>query len=450
MSLLRQGKAQALTIYLGESDQWQGIPLYVAIIQLLRDQGCAGATATRAIAGYGAGAHLHEQGGWHWSSDDTIVIQVIDQPERLQHLFPRLQEMLNGGLMTLHEVDVLKYTHARRRGLPAKLSVRQVMETLVTTVHLETPIAEIVDLLLEAPFRVLPVVDQQRHLRGIISTGDLINAGVLPMRRGLLKTARELDNQSAEMVAAPLAQARKSAQTAQDVMNRQVRTVMPTTSVREAAQIMLETGRRRLPVVENNGLLVGILTRADLLQVIVTSPLMSSHASSATQPLQHSGSLTHTPPQQRAIIEYISTDVRTVSEQTPLAEVIDALILSPFKRVIVVNAQQQVAGIISDVDILARMQEELRPGLLSMLTAWARTTPRRPATGTLHSPQGKASVAADIMNRAVITVTETTSVQDTIETMISMHRKVLPVVNTQGQLIGVVGRSDLLRVLVEG
>jgi hypothetical protein len=31
MSLLRQGKAQALTIYLGESDQWQGTPLYVSV-----------------------------------------------------------------------------------------------------------------------------------------------------------------------------------------------------------------------------------------------------------------------------------------------------------------------------------------------------------------------------------------------------------------------------------
>ncbi len=37
MSLLRQGKAQVLTIYLGESDQWQGTPLYVAIVQFLRE-----------------------------------------------------------------------------------------------------------------------------------------------------------------------------------------------------------------------------------------------------------------------------------------------------------------------------------------------------------------------------------------------------------------------------
>lgn len=143
MSLLRQGKAQALTIYMGESDQWQGTPAYVAIMQLLREQGCAGATATRAGAGYGAGARLHESGIWRLSSDAPVVIQVIDQPERLRRLLPRLQEMLSGGLMTLHEVEVLKYTHARRRGLPGKLTVRQAMETPVTTVNLETPVARV-------------------------------------------------------------------------------------------------------------------------------------------------------------------------------------------------------------------------------------------------------------------------------------------------------------------
>ena len=156
MSLLRQGKAQVLTIYLGESDQWQGTPLYVAIVQFLREQGCAGATVTRAVAGYGAGARLHESGGWRWSSDAPVVIQVVDQPDRLRRLLPHIQEMLTGGLMTMHEIEVLKYTHARRRGLPTKLPVRQVMETTIMTVKLDTPVALIVDLLLDAPFVRFP------------------------------------------------------------------------------------------------------------------------------------------------------------------------------------------------------------------------------------------------------------------------------------------------------
>lgn len=450
MSLLRQGKAQALTIYLGESDQWQSTPLYVAIIQLLREQGCAGATATRAVAGYGAGARLHEQGGLRWSSDAPIVVQVIDQPERLRRLLPRLQEMVSGGLITVQDVEVLKYTHAQRRGIPTKLLTRQVMETLITTVGLDTPVATVIEVLLDAPFRAIPVVDAQRRLQGIISTGDLINTGVLPMRRGLVKTALELDTQTVESVEAPLAQARQSSRTAGEVMNRQVRTVCPTTPVHEAAQIMVETGLRRLPVVDANGLLVGMLTRADLLQIVVTSPLMSPYAVSATQPLQHTGTLSPESAQMQPVAAYANTDVGVVEERTPSAEVIDALILSPLKRVVVVDQQRRVQGIISDVDVLAGLQEEMRPGLLTLLTGWASGKPKRPLTGALRTHLGKAAVAADMMNRDVVTVTETASVHETIEKMLTTRRKILPVVNTQGQLIGVVGRSDLLRVLVEG
>ncbi len=448
MSLLRQGKAQILTIYLGESDQWHGRPLYVAIVQLLREQGCAGATVTRAVAGYGAESRLHENEGWHWSSDAPLVIQVVDQPARLRHLLPQLQEMLDGGLMILQEIEVLKYTHARSHGLPTKLQVRQVMATTITTVRPDVALATVIDLLLHAAFRVLPVVDEQRHLQGIISTGDLITAGVLPMRRGLVRTALTLDSASAETVGTPLEQARQSSRVARDIMNTDVRSIAPTQSIREAARIMLETGLRRLPVVEADGTLVGILGRADLLQVIVTSPLMHQQSSSGAQSLERAKQAPGVPAQQQPVANYVTRDVSIVGEQAPMADVIDALIISPFKRVIVVDEARRVQGIISDVDVLARVQEEVRPRLLTILAGWARGTAGRLPTGALRPPQGKAHVAADIMNREVVTVPETTSVQETIEHMMVTRRKVLPVVDAQGRLVGVVGRSDLLPILL--
>lgn len=451
MSLLRQGKAQALTLYLGESDQWQGMPLYVAIVQYLRSQGCAGATVTRAIAGYGAGSRLHESGGLHWSSDAPLVIQVVDAPERLRRLLPDLREMLGGGLITLHEVEVLKYTHARTRGLSNKLLVQQVMATGITTVQVGTPVATVIDLLLDAPFRALPVVDEHSRLQGIISTGDLIQTGVLPVRRGLVRTALELDDMTARSVEKPLEQARQSERIAGDVMNRQVRTIDPNQSIREAAQRMLETGLRRLPVVEANGVVVGMLSRADLLQVVVTSPLMSPHASSGTQPLRRTQSqmLRDKPAQEQAIAEFVNSDVASVGERATLPDVVDALTVSPVKRVIVLSADRRVVGIISDVDVLKRLQEDVRPGFLTALANWTRGKPARIPTATLRSQAGKARIAADIMNRDVVTVTGTTTVQETIERMIATKRKVLPVIDEQEQFIGAVGRSDLLRVLVE-
>ena len=446
MSLLQQGRAQALTMYIGESDQWQGTSLYIAIIQLLREQRCAGATASRAIAGYGAGGRLHASGQWHWSSDATIVIQVIDQPKRLRRLLPQLQEMLNGGLMTLSDIDVLKYTHAQRHGFPKSVTVQQVMETSVTTVYLDTPTAIIIDTLLAAPFRTLPVLDSQGRLQGIISTGDLIQAGVFPLRRGLLRAALTMDGQTAESIDASLLQARRSTLVAQDIMNKAVRSVRPEQALRDAAQIMLDTGIRRLPVVTQDATLVGMLTRADLLHTIVTSPLMSPHASSATQPLRSTGSLSSIPAQQQLVSKYVSPDVSVVSEYTAVEEIIDALILSPLKRVIVVDREQRVKGIISDMDVLTRLQVSARSRFLALLTEWTKNK----QTKRGHLVLSTTATATDIMNRDVVTIPETVSVQDAIETMMTTRRKILPVTDAQGRLLGVVGRSDLLRVLVEG
>jgi CBS-domain-containing membrane protein len=449
MSLLRQGKAQMLTLYLGESDQWHGQQLYVAILQVLRQAGCAGATVTRAIAGYGAGVRLREPKAWQWSSDAPVVIQVVDQPARLQRLIPRLQEMMQGGLMTLQETEVLKYTHARRQGISTKLPVRSVMETAVITVGPETNVSAIVEMLLQAPFRVLPVVDEQKRLLGIISTGDLIDAGLLPMRRGLVRTAQELDQQTAQAMATSLAAAQQSTQTAQDIMNRQVQTIDPDQSIREAAQKLIDTEVRNLPVVEKTGTLRGMVTRADLLQAIRTSPLMSPEASSATQPLSRTRPLPGLPAQQQLVTSYLSADVASVEEETPFAETIDVLMTSPLKRVIVVDAEQHVKGIISDVDILARIQEEGRSHLLAALTSWARGKPVRIPTGALRTTAGQARVAADVMNPAVQTIAETASIQNAIDLMMQTHHKILPVVDQEQHLLGTVGRSDMLRVLLE-
>ncbi len=449
MSLLRQGKAQLLTIYLGESDRWKEMPLYVAIIQLLREQGCAGATATRAIAGYGAGSRLHEQHIWRLSSDAPVIITVIDQPARLARVIPRMQEMMQGGLMTLQDVDVLKYTHARRQDI--LVPVRHIMETAVVTVQLETPVTTVMEMLLQAQFRVLPVVDEQRCLHGIVSIGDLIKADLLPMRRGLLRAARELDALTAHDVEASLQKGRQNTRTAQDIMNPHVRTIGPDQPLRDAAQLLVETQLRNLPVIDNNRVVLGMVTRADLLQALRISPLTNVEAASDTQLVVYTASLPELPAQQQLVSTYTNSDVIIAEEQMTLVDVIDLLITSPVKRVIVVDKEQRVRGIISDVDILSHIEEDARPRLLTVLKAWALGKPQRLPTGTLGTltKSGKARVAADVMNTAVVTILATLPVQDAVERMMATHHKILPVVDQEERLVGVVSRFDLLRLFME-
>jgi PII-like signaling protein len=96
-----------LTIYLSESDHWQHQPLYTALIEIAKQHGIAGATATRAIAGYGKHSKIHTTQLWDLASDLPIVVTIIDQEEVITEFIPIVQAMVKDGLITLHGLEIL-------------------------------------------------------------------------------------------------------------------------------------------------------------------------------------------------------------------------------------------------------------------------------------------------------------------------------------------------------
>ena len=107
--------ARRLTIYVGESDQWQGKPLYHAIVLKARELGLAGATVTRGIEGFGANSRVHTARVLELSSDLPVVIQIVDHADRLATLLPFLDQVVQEGLVVLEDVEVVMYrrNHAR-------------------------------------------------------------------------------------------------------------------------------------------------------------------------------------------------------------------------------------------------------------------------------------------------------------------------------------------------
>jgi PII-like signaling protein len=96
-------------IYIGESDTWHGRPLYEAIIHMLRERGLAGATVLRGIEGFGAKQHLHTTRILSLSQDLPILIEIVDQEDRLRAVLPELDAMVADGLITLERVEVIAY-----------------------------------------------------------------------------------------------------------------------------------------------------------------------------------------------------------------------------------------------------------------------------------------------------------------------------------------------------
>ncbi|TMP97270.1 MAG: DUF190 domain-containing protein [Verrucomicrobia bacterium] len=107
MKIPEQGKL--LRIFVGESDRWHHQPLYEAIVLKARELGLAGATVLRGPMGFGANSRLHTAKILRLSLDLPMVIEIVDTDEKVQLLLPHLDEMVLEGLVTLENVQVLKY-----------------------------------------------------------------------------------------------------------------------------------------------------------------------------------------------------------------------------------------------------------------------------------------------------------------------------------------------------
>jgi PII-like signaling protein len=104
-----EGERTLMRIHIGESDKWHGKALYSALVELFREEGLSGATVLRGVAGYGSTSRYHTDKLLRLSQDLPIVVEVVEDSERVEHLLPKLDEMIGGGLITLERVRVILY-----------------------------------------------------------------------------------------------------------------------------------------------------------------------------------------------------------------------------------------------------------------------------------------------------------------------------------------------------
>jgi CBS domain-containing protein len=138
------------------------------------------------------------------------------------------------------------------------------MTTEVLTVRSDTSLKEAAELLAKHRISGLPVVDADQHVVGVLSEGD-----ILFKERG----AQEKKGVLERWLAFPLpdAVAKLEARTAGEAMSAPAVTIGRKRPLTEAANAMIEEGVNRLPVVDEDGKLIGIITRADLVRAFVRS-----------------------------------------------------------------------------------------------------------------------------------------------------------------------------------
>lgn len=112
MSEQFRGERTLMRIFIGESDKFQGKPLYQALIDRFRQKGLAGATVLRGIAGFGASSKLHTDNVLRLSLDLPLIIEVVETDDTIRAILPDLNEMIGGGLITLEKAKVILYRPA--------------------------------------------------------------------------------------------------------------------------------------------------------------------------------------------------------------------------------------------------------------------------------------------------------------------------------------------------
>ena len=303
------------------------------------------------------------------------------------------------------------------------LRVRDVMTRDVAAVGSSAPLTEVVDLLLHRGIKAVPVAEGRRVI-GIITGGDLLERGGMGLRLSLqrLLSAEELAEQKRQLAS--------SGKTAADVMTLPVLTIGESEKVTRAARIMAERQVKRLPVVDKEGSLVGIISRLDVLETF------ASHAQGQEGlPTLPKGLL-------QTAADVMFHDVATVSPETSLNEVLNRIVSTPLRRVIVVDETRRVLGMISDADLLERAATHPSPGFLRQIIAFLA----RPPAEVIRI-SGSASEA---MEKDVYTVQSTTPLSEIARIMTEKRVKRIVVVDDSGRLLGMVDRESILRVAVNG
>ena len=112
--MLHRGAAKKVTIYVNEDAQHHHGPLYDAVLVYLMHKGVAGATASRAIAGFGSHRVKHTASIEALAEHIPIRIEFIESAERVDELLPGLHDMVTDGIIEVQDTTVVRASSTGR------------------------------------------------------------------------------------------------------------------------------------------------------------------------------------------------------------------------------------------------------------------------------------------------------------------------------------------------
>lgn len=413
-SLFEEG--YLLRILIGESDRCEGKPLYEWLVLKAREQGLSGATVLRGIMGFGARSRIRTFKIERLSEDLPIIVEIIDTRDKLESFLAHIDSRITDGLVSIEKAQV----HIYRSGASLSALVENIMRKDIVSIAPATPLSRVLELMLEHHVKGLPVVEGGRPI-GIVTGGDLLRRANLGLR---LSVQRKLPPDD---LAEQLHRLEEKHLTAQDIMTKPVVTIRADVRVSDAVRLMNEKHLKRLPVVDDRGILVGIITRTDVLAAFVSVPVSEEEIGIIGVK------------EARTAGDVMFRDVPTVDPEATLDEVLAKIVATPLRRVVVIDESQRVLGIIVDADLLLKIGVHERASLFRALLQRLSLASAEPVK-TIER-------AADLMSTETFAVSEDTALAEVLRIMLEKHVKRLVVTDAENHLLGMVDRRSLLQII---
>ncbi len=416
---------RAIEIFTSEAARCRKKPLADAVIQYIRGLKIAArCIVTRGIAGCYEGGEVATTRLEVLSFNQPVRIYIVVPAEETDRVLDGLDGMIGEGIVALHDLNVLSY-RANNTFFPRQLKVRDVMTPSPKSVAAAAALNDTVRLLLSSVFTGVPVVDSENRPVGVITQGDLITRGGLPLRLGLLAAS---DENRRESVLNQLA-----SRQAAEVMTTPAIIIADDRPLAEAVDLMLAKGVKRLPVVDPAGRLAGMLSRLDIFRTVMReAPDWNAFRAQKIE-------VAHL----KSVGDILRRDTHTVSPETPLDEVIRVIDHNDIQRVAVIDAEGKLLGLISDGDLLHFFKPE-HEGIWQRLAKVKDPFKQDACRGDLQRCL-MATTAGAVMTTDLVTVREELLIEEAIGLMIDKALKRLPVVDADGRFKGMVSRDSLLR-----
>ncbi|WP_373498218.1 DUF190 domain-containing protein [Desulfococcus sp.] len=353
-----------------------------------------------------------------------LKIEIILPSAELDPVMEVLEQMVCEGIVGVRELSV--YWHkAKKRLLPPQIKVRDVMTATPKRVHRNTPVDEVVRLLLSSTFTGVPVVDEQDRPVGLISQSDLIYRAGMPMRLALMANS---EPERVDGILKSLAE-----MTAEAIMTRPDVHIQEDALMADGVNLMLEKKVKRLLVVDAWGKLTGIVSRMDIFQTITRE----SPDWKAVRRGEIKMADAH------FVSDIMRRDTQTVSPDAPVEEVLHLIDADDIQRVAVVDEAGRLLGLISDRNLLSAFSDD-QPGIWRYLTRFLPFAEKGQREKALQE-RLRSRKAGEVMKTEIVTVREDAFIEDAIQIMTEKGFKRLPVVDEDGIYRGMINRDSLLR-----